>query len=240
MSLTTPLASSSTAAHAGFSDAAHAGPSTIQNFPFVSSSSRLSEPPDSISSFFAPLERMNIISLHGLAKRHGLDPATARNMSALRDDLVTHFTLGLCKISSAHACSSIMHESAENVNTAESLKIHILSTIRKTIKRKPLHRLLELHDVPFQANDSTSALRRHLRKHISTLKKGKRSVQSGHEHAAALNTIRDEWPRLVSSSLKQKLVSMFRDATSSEALAEFTCASCAESCPIKCWTQVAS
>jgi hypothetical protein len=43
-----------------------------------------------------------------------------------------------------------------------------------------------------------------------------------------VHELRTSWPQLVPNDLKERIVRMFREETSSESLAEFVCASCAE------------
>ena len=45
-----------------------------------------------------------------------------------------------------------------------------------------------------------------------------------------MDGVRSKWPAVPPRALKDRLISMFRQATSREALQQFTCASCAESC----------
>jgi hypothetical protein len=55
----------------------------------------------------------------------------------------------------------------------------------------------------------------------------KAEAQACHERES--EEIIMSWPKVVPPSLKDKIINLFREQTSSEAFATFTCASCGES-----------
>jgi hypothetical protein len=52
------------------------------------------------------------------------------------------------------------------------------------------------------------------------------------EERERLESVCQSWPQLVPQSLKNKILRLFHNETSSEALSTFTCAACAESMPL--------
>ena len=122
----------------------------------------------------------------------------------------------------------------------ESLKIELLAAVQPKIKLKPLQRILQMNGVPFDESMKLKPLRRVLCQYITSLHKGKRWIDVLNAHAANRESaaqsleahneaVQHSWPQLVSPLLKQRLVQLFHDSTSKEALTEVTCASCAES-----------
>jgi hypothetical protein len=116
------------------------------------------------------------------------------------------------------------------------MQVQLLSAIVDKFSAVPLRRCLQTHDVPYKQTDGPSRLRRRLRAYIRTLRKGKNTEAQRLSRAAEktcfneqMQSIRSNWPRLVPNDLKNRIHRLFREETSSERLAEFTCASCAES-----------
>ena len=96
--------------------------------------------------------------------------------------------------------------------------------------------MVKTKSIEFSDSESIGELRRHLRSHITRLRKGKESewsrnqcAASESEHNSRLNKIRNEWPQPTSLDLKEDCIRNFRVATSSESLRQFTCACCVES-----------
>ncbi len=107
---------------------------------------------------------------------------------------------------------------------------------------KFLKRVLTLYEVPFTTTDGVRRLRRCLKSYVSVLRRGKqadnlrigRQQERDKDEAERLRQrerIRQHWPQLVSSELKQKILNMFCEETSSAGLASFTCATCAGEYP---------
>jgi hypothetical protein len=62
------------------------------------------------------------------------------------------------------------------------------------------------------------------------LQKGENAHAEQEAIKGRLEKIRAEWPSLVPQALKDRIITMFRQQTSSETLKSVTCAACAESC----------
>jgi hypothetical protein len=56
----------------------------------------------------------------------------------------------------------------------ELAQIHILASVAKTLSKRPLRRVLEMHKVEFSTSDGISALRKHLRSCLKQLRLGKK------------------------------------------------------------------
>ena len=90
--------------------------------------------------------------------------------------------------------------------------------------------------IQYESGENVHQLRSRLKKYITVLRQDLVVLQN-HERADVervamqerLAKIHAKWPCLVPRSLKDKIITMFRQQTSSEALKSTTCASCAES-----------
>jgi hypothetical protein len=111
----------------------------------------------------------------------------------------------------------------------ELAQIKILAGEVKTLSKRPLRRVLQMHKVDFSFSDGTAALRKHLRLHLKRLRRGKK-LDSPHERKTRrdqeLSALRSDWPTLVPTIKKRALVSAFNSAISAESLGTFVCGSC--------------
>jgi hypothetical protein len=132
-------------------------------------------------------------------------------------------------------CSDVYHE--WQVSGIEpDLQVHVLNALYGSkLTLVPLRRLLSTLNVPYIISDSLRELRKKLKLYITNLRRGKRIERSKQEKDAdqarfeeELRNLRFSWPQVISQKLKDKIINLFREQTSSEALATFTCASCAE------------
>ena len=91
--------------------------------------------------------------------------------------------------------------------------------------------LLEVLDIEFDPQDDFRALRSHLKKFITAFKtQNNLPADKKIELERHLAHLHSEWPMMVLQTLKDKLVKLFREQTSSAFLTSATCASCTESC----------
>ena len=100
------------------------------------------------------------------------------------------------------------------------------------VQLRPLRRLPPVLNVQYESNCHLAALRTLLKKYTSQLKALKRSKDRKAAELAArglaeanLNSMREDvrqnWPKVVSEELKEKLVQLFRQQTSQSALSTF-------------------
>jgi hypothetical protein len=99
-------------------------------------------------------------------------------------------------------------------------------------------------DIEYSHSDTLHDLRKKLKEHISILRKGKKAeIRSETNRRQKEETrafyenefkkIAASWSNSVPQSLKDKVINLFCEQTSSETLATFTCASCAESASLR-------
>ena len=156
----------------------------------------------------------------------------------LRTLVVSHLSSGECAESEADECTQLVStfyikSDVSYMLTKCSFQIQILSSITSLVRLRPLQRILSCLHVPFDSTMSFSKLRSELRKLITRLKKGKRSedtrntvIELDEQLRQERQKIQEDWPQLVPNTLKKRIVKLFHEKTSTEALATFTCASC--------------
>ena len=197
----------------------------------------------SIKALFDHFENMRKPMLLSIAVGHGLSVDHKCTLDGLKNAIIAHVSHGQCcdeqiDLRPPH-CESICTEFSNGDHVPDStdkLKLQILKVIVDKFTAVPLRRILNLYEIPFDNNHSTSQLRRRLHKYIRTQEKGKYVERRRTSNAAResniqnqLHEVRNGWPNMVSDNLKHHIHQMFREETSSERLAEFVCASCAES-----------
>lgn len=194
----------------------------------------------SASDTVRELEKYSKLEMQALAIQHSLEIPPDARINVLRDMVVEHLATGKCvpengSVAPAGCRTAIngfmdvddVDEGADELRL--KLQIQLLSSVVSTIKAKPLKRLLQLHDIPFDSDIPLRRLRKLLRDYIRALIKGKqvagkRAVDEGRK------VLHDAWPTVVPEDLKDKILHNFRKRTSKEELSSFTCASCAEKC----------
>lgn len=178
---------------------------------------------------------------------HGVDPPVRATSSVLRGLIVAHLTNGDCVAGNSPACDTIRADSSSAMSDVETLRaavqVQVLSSVVKYIARKPLCRLLTEHHIVHSSQDTLRTLRGRLRTFIGALKRGKsvasRNLSERERYAlhareaeqarlSDLSAIRAAWPTPIASTLKDKLLQMFREETGRDALRSFACACCAE------------
>ena len=187
---------------------------------------------------FAQYEKFKKADLLNIAAQHGLSVSDKSVVDTVKHDILFHVARGSCVDAPFPGCRTVCEAYPScDFPDANSLIIYLFTSILTSKSRKLFKRVLALHAIPFCATDGIHQLRRHLRSHIASVKRGKRlsnlsrlrREEARTKHANQRDTIRQTWPQLVPTSLKDKILSMFLDETSSEALAMFTCGSCAAS-----------
>ena len=196
---------------------------------------------DGLETIFCGVETLGKQSLQHLSTQHNLDVDPEHDTDSMKATVVDHITSGGCQASTSGLCASIddeYHSSESGTKANSDLETHILQLAAKkgTLSKKALRRVLISREIEFDGSENIGELRRHLRSHITRLRKGKQPEWSRNQHAELeserdrrLDEIRDEWPQPAPMDLKEDCVRNFRTATSSESLREFTCACCAES-----------
>ena len=208
-------------------------------------------------SFVSPLtvvddltvvEKLDRASLLFITSSHQIEvDRFTSTKETLKTAIITHFVQGICCHIPNHIEDHIKNTCTETMNsvlpdeyikdsgdlhTLRSQFIHDWLTQQyKKLTRIPLVRLLEILEVDFHPQDNIRVLRTHLKKFIATLRiKNNQCDNENLELERKLARLHSEWPSMVPQSLKDKLIKLFREQTSSAFLAAVTCASCAESC----------
>ncbi|KAJ7881493.1 hypothetical protein B0H14DRAFT_3760377 [Mycena olivaceomarginata] len=145
-----------------------------------------------LNSIFEPIETLPKARLRSLAALHGLD-IHSPTVHDGRQTLAMHLAGGLCRIHRSGfrhlGCSSLLALSEEQnshspiprmdlVSSAnvdfEMAQINVLSSVVKTLSKRPLRRILQMHRVDYSPSDGTAALRKHLKAYLKCLRLGKK------------------------------------------------------------------
>ena len=194
---------------------------------------------DGLETIFRGVETLGKQSLQHLNVQHNLSMDSECDTDSTKTTIINHITSGGCQASTSSLCTSVNNEYHENASgPTGDLETYILQLAAKKgkLSKKALRRVLKSRNIDFSDNENIGELRRHLRSHVTTLRKGKQSEWSRNRRAASeseynlrLNKIQNEWPQPAPLDLKEDCIRNFRAATSSKTLRQFTCACCAES-----------
>jgi len=164
-----------------------------------------------------------------------LDSETKEDRSA---KVLGHITEGKCADgkSKSPGCKRVTRDADLSHKDAVHLQVTILRRIVEVGSRNQLMKILDLHEVSYEDTDKIKKLRTRLRKHIESIERGKlKEVEAESERIETLRKLTDvrkSWPNMIPSRTKEMIIKVFRAATSSAALASFTCACCARELPI--------
>ncbi|KAJ7463028.1 hypothetical protein FB451DRAFT_1180668 [Mycena latifolia] len=208
----------------------------VQSLQYTSVESRsLASVGDFFNSFEAHLKPV----LLSIAALHRVQLPAKPSTETIRKEITKHILHGQCtQFSYSYPpstlpldvsipdCVDVCNEWEAN-NIDPDLQVYILTAIYGT---RPF----------WQVDPEVKTYHKQLRAYILTLRKGKRVEREQQAKTDAitrfneqLQKIRESWPQLVPQSLKDKIITEFREMTSSEALTTFTCASCAEAIPLR-------
>ncbi|KAJ3551346.1 hypothetical protein NM688_g4757 [Phlebia brevispora] len=177
---------------------------------------------------------------------HGITCSPAvKGVTKMRDTLLEHITSGACSGPVVGpACAIIQRRYAvqdikSNDNKRTILRIRYLHHAANWMQVRPLKRLMKHEGLTCPPKSTVAVLRKSLKDYVNRLEKGKFPRQgvltyggpidaAAEARYSARNDIQRTWPQVVPKGLKEKIVSMFRQETSSETLRTFVCACCAE------------
>ncbi|KAF7791123.1 hypothetical protein EIP86_002134 [Pleurotus ostreatoroseus] len=184
---------------------------------------------------------------------HGVEYPDPSSPAHLRDLLFDHLGTGGCLYGGeSPGCvlvrerATIAADSLDDSMDLEGHRLRFLAAVAPRTKLRPLQRLLKSMHVSFDSTLPTGALCRFIKHYIASHSKGKGFVGVSYmdeahfsrlhfeesARLAAMEDVSDAWPQRVGASLKNKLLKLFRERTSPEALKTFTCACCARASPI--------
>ena len=194
---------------------------------------------DGLDKVFCGVETLGKQSLQCLGTQHNLSVDPACDTDAIKTTIIDHIISGGCQASTSSLCLSVGDDYRNSdVGVNNDLETYLLQLAAKKTKlsKKALRRVLKSRNIEFCDSECIGQLRRHLRAHVTTVRKGKRPEWSHNQRVELdskkdnrLEGIRNEWPQPAPMELKENCVRNFRMATSSESLRQFTCACCAES-----------
>ena len=187
------------------------------------------------------LPRLGDSSLAGSLKSsmaaHGLEVLEADTKTEISTKILGHVTRGECANSNniAPGCERIAKQATPHHDTVH-LQVAVLSHVLDNASKKQLCKILDICEIEHSGTDKLKKMRGQLKKFILNIQRGKlREVERESnviETLRRLDEICTQWPKLIPSAVKEKIVKDFHTATSSAALASFTCACCARESPV--------
>jgi hypothetical protein len=210
---------------------------------YKENSQQMNNIPCMAENIFNSFETLHKPDLCNLACKHGISITSRDTKASIRHLIMLHVSKGDCLNNVSEGCQNIikdykesMHTGANNLSETD-IRIYLLSSVLPNTSANSLRRLLHLNNIQFSATDGVAKLRRSLKKFITSLKKGKfvenqrqlryEQFNARHDqHNENLADLSKNWPQVVPLTLKDKILNMFHESTSSKALATFTCASC--------------
>lgn len=222
------------------------------SYPRASTSVAHSDDLDSFAVCDSGFSNLSVAQLECRLDSHGVHYSPHVGAEALSSALVQHLASGGCLDGGESPACIIVRERCILPDDADApddrrLQHHaaFLAHVVPHIKGRPLQRLLTAMGVSFPSSASVGRLRSVARKYVESISKGKAQTLARHDAAAyaaeknfeqsvrlaATETVARAWPQPVSSALKEKLLHLFRERTSADALRTFTCACCAQDTP---------
>jgi len=176
-------------------------------------------------------------SLLELASLHNIH-CDVTDKDVLCDAIVHHLVSGDCRNTNATLCisvCSVLLPSAEP-GALINIKPLVLDAMINRGKKNTLRRALDCVGISHAPADTISTLRSLLVRHCDTFlanRQTKLNIQRDRHFRSkgsvtTLSDIANAWPQRIAHADKARIVHDFRTATSSNALAAVTCASCAE------------
>jgi hypothetical protein len=150
-----------------------------------------------------------------VAVGHGLVVNSKWTIEDLRNAIIRHLTHVECVTSSQDLlpehCRSVTDQFPESAaDSSVELQCRILESVTNKVTASVLRHILQIHEIPFEKENSVSQLRRRLRKYVHTLHKGKfHHSENQREVYRRLRKVCETWPRLVPNSLKEKIHRLF-------------------------------
>ncbi|KAJ6452695.1 hypothetical protein C8R47DRAFT_1083685 [Mycena vitilis] len=188
-----------------------------------------------VLALFEQLDKLSKGSLVSVAQSHGINPSGKRE--TLRSAIFKHVGTGLCYKDEAQqshlACASTTsqlttdyHDEWDHTNPSVRVQIQILKQLSPILKVPSLRRLLGLHDISYVESDKIKVLRKRLKKIIYALHTGKPTTEYGTgtrraQHALTEARLRENWPQVIPTHLKERLLANFNFEISAKALSTF-------------------
>ncbi|KAJ7055241.1 hypothetical protein C8F01DRAFT_1088221 [Mycena amicta] len=134
-----------------------------------------------ISETFNALAKKSKPALLSLCALHAISLPTKCTKPALRDALFAHFNSGACQNVQSDGCRHVCDDWKASDYTGADFDIFFLTSIVKKATRDVLREILEKRGISFDPDDGLAKLRRTLKHHIHTLRKGKGSKPGSYD-----------------------------------------------------------
>jgi hypothetical protein len=180
-------------------------------------------------------------SLKSIGVTHGIEILDVGGKEDGRGEILKHITTGKCaeQADSAPGCERVLRDAGLKQQDAVHLQVAVLAHVVGIASKKQLCKILDLHGIDYEPTDSKKMLRLRLKRYTRSIESGKLKEAEVESDVLArlqkVDEIRRNWPKLVPLPFKEKIIKDFRAATSSMALASFTCACCARELGVSQW-----
>jgi hypothetical protein len=172
-------------------------------------------------------------TIKSIGASHGVEISDAATKEDGKGEILDHMTMGRCAegADGAPGCKRVVRDAAPQGADVVHLQVIVLRHIIDIASKKQLCKILELHGIDYEPAEKKKTLKSRLKRYTQHIEKGKLKEIEAESDAAArlqkMDEIRRNWPKLIPMPIKEKIIKDFRAATSSMALASFTCACCA-------------
>lgn len=177
-------------------------------------------------------------SINSIGNAHGIGSSKEDSKDSKTEKIIEHLTQGRCAQSDASnpGCERVVSDADLLHDDPIHLQVAVLWRVIEVASKKQTQAVLDLHEIDYSPIDTIRKLRDRMKKFIQRIERGKlrdaRAEGDAVARLAKLEHIRKSWPRLIPMSVKENIVRSFRVATSSAALASFTCACCSRDMPL--------
>ena len=178
-------------------------------------------------------------AIKSVGAAHGVEISDDEAKISGTAKILDHVTQGNCvreAVSYSPGCERLKASATLQYESAVHLQVSVLQHIVDKGSKAQLIQVLEILEIDGELTAKKKTLRASLKKYIQKIGRGKlKDVEAEFDvirRLRELDEIRRKWPRLVPMAMKEKIITDFRKATSSAALASFTCACCARDWPI--------
>ncbi|KAK7450188.1 hypothetical protein VKT23_013071 [Stygiomarasmius scandens] len=188
------------------------------------------------------LERLPLSVLFGIAESHGLSLSRFSSSSEnVRIAITEHILHGRCHVNvhlnasengqllrCVEINSKIQYQGPDISENAQLLfRIQVLENIKETFSLKHLKLAFDILNIPHRDTETLPTLRRKLAAFIEASKNhGGPPHRSARINEEQLQQLRMLWPETVPQTVKDELITHFKQLTSSHHLTSTACASC--------------
>ncbi|KAF5341970.1 hypothetical protein D9611_001217 [Ephemerocybe angulata] len=174
--------------------------------------------------------------LQEVASMHGIRFVYQTSTDKLRSEIADHLCRGECVLGDGNAgCEHVVavYHSGTGIPIQDDIRFGIFGAVTKAGSVHPIRRVLSANNIPYKSSETLRELRKTLSKHTTKLQeanraRGGRRIYTSTQVMQQISSAKEQWPQLIQERDKDKLVTRFRQMTSTASLKSFTCTSCAE------------